>query len=1458
MIIKDLILKNYSDVPFVDNLVYYTKILALGAVVKNQEEADKNESRRSLYLGDLYCKCIEDRATYDMFKYTHAMLKQIGVPDYLIERCIVSPSAIPEYLRKNALSIAKRHFLFNYNEENAYYRKILGKPPIGSRPLFVDDDLRIDNIGIDYSKSLDEMKMYELENLNDYGIYKEILKRYNSEEYDYLNYLGNNISLYAARKATEYELLYIPAIEFQTISEKFKDRFIVNREFTIQSVKSEAYEFQSEFYNKFIIIFILIQTMIDLISEVQEHIIKREAFDERCVRYIFEANGVPYFDEIPFRYQCNMLRSLNTLLKYKSTAKCMVEICSLFGFSSFNIFKYYLLKDRAVDPITNDYLFNYNVKYYDNAPNPVSIKIQKINITEKEIANNHFKIDYPFNDYEDLGNLFHVIVDGKLVDPSKYTTVDGFLSFQDTSILKPNSVLEIKFIYNEKSNFASKDFDKYIINQKIQQFAFIKDVFEYKINIPQKATEFYEDHNEAIVSVGSVFLNSQLYKIDPKNNTITFDKTNTSDILSDGRIVTIVFIYNNNKDNQFLYYKKHAEVSEETGSVKVPEPFENYLNSNHNFFVTENGTFLDNKRYFIENNNYLSFIDHKDQINKDKNIEFNFLYSNSKNIEFEEKIQTISIKENVFQYDLEPPFKNYLEKNFIIEVKYDENVLRPSQFVILKEKITLTDPSILFNPNHALKIRFFYPKDLNNTMVKVNYVDIKMNSLHSIYLPDDFNEFLSTGNIVRIMHNGKLLDSGSYSIHNNKVEYKNPDDVFNMSDIVVCYMFYNDNNTYNIAIDQVYCLPTKDKNVFKFNYPFFGYLQSGNSLIVLLGSLIVTSDRYKIKKNYIIFDEDIDLKNEREVTILFFYNTIFSKFNNYIVDSEVLVDIEDELYAKLKLPTVDYLTTKNNSFIVTFEDGTIVSPDEYEIYEGYMYFFKPWSEISKHGTKVRFIFNYIHNIFKRVYEEDLEKDFKLKFVKAPIEEDEDKYVKDVNNHIPYDSFVQDDKLWDTEEIPHERLKQLILKKEFSYVYSKYISIDTVMSFSKLTFDLPYFFGMLFDEVKLEERLRLQVPILQTNKMFRLSDLLCYLFSITFSYYDLKDDIMQDPKKIMYMKGFNFKADLDLIKKKIINLGINPAKIGVDDFIIYNTRLNYAKDFLNIFNQNIAVRKRLLKGMFNANNKREYDAFKIAYESLMQVNYNTKFFKISTGEENASDKSYSEYLKYRDDSLYKNILYINNIKDKNERNKYISEQIISICGYIDMYFDSKDYEYLWSKFPGVGIDFIRNYVKKVINFFKSYKVSISSINTLYKFDNKFEQTARAIDGIKYFSLLKYDDFVQCIDGFGAELSYFTKKDICNIIDTIYLFRYWFKNINLIDNGDDIKEVINLICKLLFKEKVLKNITEKLVYISKFKLNDNMDINIFDGFGEFYSYNNKKEYINLIDKVYIKRYKKHIDN
>mgnify|MGYP003296465137 CR=1 FL=1 len=96
----------------------------------------------------------------------------------------------------------------------------------------------------------------------------------------------------------------------------------------------------------------------DCLTSIPEYIIDREVFDSRCIKYLFESFGIPYYSEIPVKYQRAMLKNLNILIKYKSSTRNMVDICSLFGFSDVKVFGYYLFKQRLVDTNTGEYEFD--------------------------------------------------------------------------------------------------------------------------------------------------------------------------------------------------------------------------------------------------------------------------------------------------------------------------------------------------------------------------------------------------------------------------------------------------------------------------------------------------------------------------------------------------------------------------------------------------------------------------------------------------------------------------------------------------------------------------------------------------------------------------------------------------------------------------------------------------------------------------------------------------------------------------------------------------------------------------------------------------------------------------------------------------------------------------------------------------------------------------------------------
>ena len=87
--------KTYSSNPFVDNIIYYAKLLAMNCTIKDEEEALAGETKESLYAGDLYISCVEGRATYEMFK---------SIPEEILDKYIITKSNLDSYVNNvNAL-----------------------------------------------------------------------------------------------------------------------------------------------------------------------------------------------------------------------------------------------------------------------------------------------------------------------------------------------------------------------------------------------------------------------------------------------------------------------------------------------------------------------------------------------------------------------------------------------------------------------------------------------------------------------------------------------------------------------------------------------------------------------------------------------------------------------------------------------------------------------------------------------------------------------------------------------------------------------------------------------------------------------------------------------------------------------------------------------------------------------------------------------------------------------------------------------------------------------------------------------------------------------------------------------------------------------------------------------------------------------------------------------------------
>lgn len=403
--------KILTDYPFVDELVYYTKLLAYNAVVKNEALANSFETVDSQINANIYIACVEGKAKFTTFRYIpESILIECAIPQSIRQSCIIDKFNIPESKRALVVSKMVTYYINNYEEMNTYYRRLMGLPPMNDKGIKVPSHLIDEELDVDWSIPIHEMTIREINIIDSYGILDQIKQEY--PDLLYLKYLGDNaINPYVARKAANFQILYIPNIDSEPVLEKFKTKYEANRIYTIRAIYSEAFKYGSDYYDEFIIILILIMTMVDIISEVQEFILRKEIFDNRSIQYLFQSNGVPYWSEIPTKYQIAMIKNMHTLLKYKSSTKNLIDICSLFGFSDVAVFRYYILKDRRMNP-DGSYVFAYKKdengeflldsegnKIPDNMEN-YDLKFIKVPIKDK--ADNYIKDTYNHVDYDTI------------------------------------------------------------------------------------------------------------------------------------------------------------------------------------------------------------------------------------------------------------------------------------------------------------------------------------------------------------------------------------------------------------------------------------------------------------------------------------------------------------------------------------------------------------------------------------------------------------------------------------------------------------------------------------------------------------------------------------------------------------------------------------------------------------------------------------------------------------------------------------------------------------------------------------------------------------------------------------------------------------------------------------------------------------------------------------------------
>ena len=397
--------KVLTDASLIDEIVYECRQILKGIVVKDEEQATQKETIKSLRESDLYHEIQCGTDMFSNYEYTYDIFMKI--PSMTPDRAIMYAKEqlpIPEGLKPELQRLAREKWLANYEETNEYYRELNGKPMNGDSGIYLtaEEYNMIPVESFDISKPVHEATVSEAALLYSAGVIDHIKERCPGNRY--LDHLGDRaIDPYIARRTPQFGLLYIPPVDSPEVSRKWMERFEINRVYCLKTIYSEAYHFHSPYYDRFMIMLIIIMTFDDMIVFSPEYIIDRELFDLRTIQYLFEASGVEFYPQIPMKYQKRLIKNLNRLIKYKSSAKCMVDIVSLFGYDNMELFKYYLMKtpvlnedgtyrkDTITDPDTGEEIEDLEGNY----------ELRFLKVPLLDIADNYIQDPFQWVDYDE-------------------------------------------------------------------------------------------------------------------------------------------------------------------------------------------------------------------------------------------------------------------------------------------------------------------------------------------------------------------------------------------------------------------------------------------------------------------------------------------------------------------------------------------------------------------------------------------------------------------------------------------------------------------------------------------------------------------------------------------------------------------------------------------------------------------------------------------------------------------------------------------------------------------------------------------------------------------------------------------------------------------------------------------------------------------------------------------------
>lgn len=328
------------------------------SVIKYKYKEMQYETLEITKAADTYIDAMLEKDNF----YTHLTYERelllnpdVGIPNIkdnvpLLDMYMENRRNIPEEYHDKLLELKRKKIISEYEEQNDYYREMIGLPPIetGEKDFVYVDSDTCEKYGIDSSIPVHKLSTMTILLLEGNGIIDSLIAE-NSDK-PYLKFLGDNkVDLITARRAKDYSLLRVPYIENRTMLERFTNIYDESREYIVSCIFVPELRNVIDYYDNFLAMIIMLHSITQLCARIIKTSLRREYYDTYCTKLLYSVYGVPYYDELNQDYQKAITQYLNILVLNKGTNTSLFDISSLLGYDRVKIYKYYLMKDRNID-----------------------------------------------------------------------------------------------------------------------------------------------------------------------------------------------------------------------------------------------------------------------------------------------------------------------------------------------------------------------------------------------------------------------------------------------------------------------------------------------------------------------------------------------------------------------------------------------------------------------------------------------------------------------------------------------------------------------------------------------------------------------------------------------------------------------------------------------------------------------------------------------------------------------------------------------------------------------------------------------------------------------------------------------------------------------------------------------------------------------------------------------------